>query len=271
MQLQVQEIALDRILCDETAREPERRLVQSLHSFGQFEPVHVLPQADGHFELIDGSRRVAAARKLGWQTIAAIVETPDDAARPRDLKAIVINTQRKNLRQLHVARHARRLIEHEHYVQADLARELHLSPATLSYMLTVLECPDLVAAMEEEGLEFGAAKALASLPTPDRSDLLNELRALKQETGRTPSVRQVEQQVRERKGKPPVGAVTVEPIAALLRDLRAHGAPVDIRCVRATQTRLKITLQVAEEDQEWIDRLVAEAGEETSAPPGDTA
>jgi hypothetical protein len=56
------------------------------------------------------------------------VERPDDAAHPRDLKAIVINTQRKNLRQLHAARHARRLIREGHYVRAELARELHLRP-----------------------------------------------------------------------------------------------------------------------------------------------
>jgi ParB/RepB/Spo0J family partition protein len=271
MALTITSLPLDQITRDDTAREPDRRLIQSLRAYGQFEPILAHIRPDGTYELIDGTRRVAAARKLGWRTITALVENEEQAPQPKDLRAIVINTQRKNLRQLHIARHARRLIEQEHYVQADLARELHLSPATLSYMLTVLECPDLVAAMEEECLEFGAAKALGSLPTSDRSDLLNELRTSRQETGRFPSVRQVEQQVRERKGKPPVGAVTPEPIGALLRHLRAHGAPIDVKCVRATQTRLKITLQVAEADQEWIDRLVAEAREETSPPPGATA
>jgi ParB/RepB/Spo0J family partition protein len=256
MPLEIREIPLDQIVGDETAREPDRRLLQSLERCGLCEPILVRSRADGQYDRIDGSRRIAAGRTLGWQTIVAIVESDDAAARPRDLQAVIVNTQRKNLRQLYVARHARRLVEQGHYVQAELARELHLSPATLSYMLTVLDCPELVASMETDGLEFGAAKALASLPPADRSALLQELVASRAGTGKMPSVRQIEQKVRERKGQPPLAAVSDAPLAALIAGLRARGAGVEIRSVRATQTRLKVTLTVAESDQEWVNELL---------------
>lgn len=269
MSLTVQRIPLDRIDRDETARAPEKRLLQSLERYGQFEPIHLRPLPDDHYEIIDGSRRLAAADELDWPTILAIVESPEDASRPRDLQAIIVNTQRKNLRQIHVARHARRLIEQGHYSQAELAAEIHVSAATLSYMLKVIECSHLVAAMDGEGLEFGAAKALASLEPDDRPEALRELSLQKEKEGRFPAVRQVEQYVRERKGKTPLAPFEPQPLTALIEALRAHGAAVDVRSVRATETRLRVTLMVSEKDQEWVNRLLdapTETTVETGAP-----
>lgn len=268
MALEIREIPLDHILSDETAREPDRRLMQSLQRLGLCEPIHVLAREDGQYERIDGSRRIAAARQLEWQTIQALVETSDaNASQPRDLRAIVVNTQRKNLRQLHVARHARRLIEQGHFTQADLARDLHLSASTLSYMLKVLECPHLVSAMADEGLDFGAAKALASLDASERAEALRDLARRKEAEGRFPAVRQIEQWVRERKGQAPLAPVELRPLAALIETLRSHGAAVDVRSVRATRTRLQVTLMVSEKDQEWVNRLLDAPMEATDGAP----
>jgi hypothetical protein len=76
--------------------------------------------------------------------------------------------------------------------------------------------------------------------------------------------------VREKKGRPPVSSLSLPPLAVLIRELRAHGAEIDLRSVRAPRTRLKITLQVAEADQEWVQEVIASSGEDASTPPGET-
>src|SRR5260370_6699062 len=170
---------------------------------GLLRPIDVRARDDGAFELLDGSRRLAGARHLGWPAIAAIVEPPGEALLPKDLKALLLNTQRKNLQQLYVARHCRRLLREAGLTQADLARELRLSTSALSAILKVLDSPELVGPVTRGELEFGAAKALAVLPGPDQGRRLSELGERAQRDGKFPSVRAVEEQVRQWQGHAP--------------------------------------------------------------------
>src|SRR5436190_1428123 len=54
-------------------------LAASLAAYGMLQPV-LVRALEGEYELIAGHRRVAAARRLGWRTISAIVRSRDDDA-----------------------------------------------------------------------------------------------------------------------------------------------------------------------------------------------
>jgi hypothetical protein len=131
---------------------------------------------------------------------------PDDL--PKDLEAIIINTQRHNLEQLFIARHVRRL-KQEGYTQAQIGRLIHRSEGALSANFAVLDCDDLVAAIEDENLQFGSARALAALPLADRQSLLQKIRRIAADEQKLPSIRRVEELVRQRQGatqppRPPI-------------------------------------------------------------------
>src|SRR5450755_2290772 len=69
-------------------------LAASLTAYGLLQPVIVRPRARG-YDLIAGHRRLAAAQKLGWETIPAIVR--EDNATQSDILQMVENLQRKDL------------------------------------------------------------------------------------------------------------------------------------------------------------------------------
>jgi hypothetical protein len=72
------------------------QMIDSLQSHGLLHPIGVRPADDGRFELIYGSRRLAAARWLGWSTIRCTLHLDlDDEAAMSD--ALCENLHRKDL------------------------------------------------------------------------------------------------------------------------------------------------------------------------------
>lgn len=63
-----------------------------LQTEGQLEPIIVRPMANGHYEILAGHNRVAAAKLNGWETVMAQIVEADDA------RAIVIATSTNLLR-----------------------------------------------------------------------------------------------------------------------------------------------------------------------------
>jgi ParB/RepB/Spo0J family partition protein len=260
MPLTLSEVPLDRIVFEETSRPPDTRLIESLHRFGLFQAVELHALPDGRYSVEDGSRRCAAACQLEWRTIRALVIPAAEAECPRDLKAILVNTRRKSLKQLDLARHARRLLRETEHSQAELARQIQISKSSLWEMLKVLDCADLVAAIEE-GLEFGAASALSVLTANERLPLLHELRETRQREGKFPSVRRVRERVRLRQGHAPLPEISTDALPAAIDALQLQELPTAIEVVRAKCSQIKITLMIAEEDHERIDACLAEVHE----------
>jgi ParB/RepB/Spo0J family partition protein len=48
-------------------------LVENMKKAGMVEPIVVRKLADGKFELVAGQKRLAAAKRLGWKTVEAVV------------------------------------------------------------------------------------------------------------------------------------------------------------------------------------------------------
>jgi ParB/RepB/Spo0J family partition protein len=268
MLLPSRELPLDQIRTDETCREPDKELLDSLRKYGLFEPILVRRERDDAYEMIDGGKRFTGARTLGWPSIVALVQPADLPGVPRDLQTILVNTQRRNLGQLYVARHASRLIDQEAFTQTEIARELHLSKGTLSSMLAVLRCKDLVAAIELEGLQFGAARRLAALSSRARAELLAKLREIQAQSARFPSVRQVEEMVRISQGKSALRPITADDLTLLAWECEERGIPVVTQAAHGKQTCLRVVLTVTEDDEAWVQAVLTPP--DTAAPPAST-
>jgi ParB/RepB/Spo0J family partition protein len=259
MALRVTEVPVDRIVTEEAHRVRREGLERSMKRFGLLVAIDLCERPGGTYDLEDGRQRLAVARRLGWKTIRAVVAPAGEAVASRDLKAIIVNTQRQNLRQLDIARHARRLIREGGYSQAELARQIDMSKSHLCRMLKVIECPELESAIQDDGLEYGAAKAIAVLNAVQRRQVLAELSRRRERDGKFPSVRQVEEIVALRRGATPLPEVPLEDLVPIVGALRLQDFPAEIQVTRGKQSQLKVTLVLAEEDQEWVTACLAGA------------
>ncbi|GIU85968.1 MAG: putative chromosome partitioning protein ParB [Acidimicrobiia bacterium] len=166
-------------------------LAESIREVGVLQPVLVRRQGEA-FELIAGERRWRAARRVGLQTIPAIVRIADDAAMLQ--QAIVENVQREQLNPLEEAAAYQQLIEDFGLTHDEVAERVGRSRATITNMLRLLQLPPSIQRYVRDGsLRMGHARAL--LATPDRA-FQEQLakRAVKDDL----SVREVEEAIRAR-------------------------------------------------------------------------
>lgn len=168
-------------------------LANSIREVGVLQPILVRPQGSG-YELIAGERRWRAARRVGLQTIPALVRETDDSAALEH--AIVENIHRSNLNPLEEAAAYQQLIEDFQLTHDEVATRVGKGRATVSNMLRLLHLPPTVQRELRAGkLSMGHARAL--LGTPDRA-FQEELSTQIIADGL--SVRAAEELVRERSG-----------------------------------------------------------------------
>jgi ParB family transcriptional regulator, chromosome partitioning protein len=170
-------------------------LAESIREVGVLQPVLVREQGDG-YELIAGERRWRAARRVGLQTIPAIIRHADDAAVLQ--QSIVENVQREELNPLEEAAAYQQLIEDFSLTHDDVANRVGKSRATVTNMLRLLQLPPAIQRYVKDGnLRMGHARAL--LGTPDRA-FQEQLarRAVNEDL----SVRDVEEAIRARTDTP---------------------------------------------------------------------
>ena len=176
-------------------------LADSIREVGVLQPVLVRPVgepstdgADEEYELIAGERRWRAARRVGLQTIPALIRETDDAAALEH--ALVENLHRDNLNPLEEAAAYQQLIEDFGLTHDDVAARVGRSRASISNTLRLLQLPPAIQRSLQEGkLSMGHARAI--LGSPDRS--FQEVLA-KRVVAEDLSVRAVEELVREHQG-----------------------------------------------------------------------
>ncbi len=140
-------------------------LAESIREVGVLQPVLVRESADG-YELIAGERRWRAARRIGRQTIPAIVRDSDDALALE--QALVENIHRAGLNVLEEAAAYQQLIEDFSLTHEEVAARVGRSRSAVSNMLRLFQLPPSVQRLVQEGrIEMGHARAL--LATPDRT------------------------------------------------------------------------------------------------------
>ncbi len=140
-------------------------LAESIREVGVLQPVLVRPVGD-EYELIAGERRWRAARRVGLQTIPALVRDTEDTAALEH--ALVENIHRADLNPIEEAAAYQQLIEEFQLTHEQVAGRVGQSRAAITNKLRLLQLPPAVQRLVQEGLlDMGHARAL--LGTPDRA------------------------------------------------------------------------------------------------------
>jgi ParB family chromosome partitioning protein len=202
--------------------DPEElsELAASIREHGVIQPLILTrgPQPGG-YTLIAGERRLMAARQAGLKEVPAIMRE----ASQQQLVAIALveNVQRADLGPLETAEAYRQLAEEFNLSHEAIASQVGKSRVTVTNTLRLLKLPaDVQAALVEEQISEGHARALLALPTPDsQSAALTSI--LKHDL----NVRQTEELVRKLSGHKPEKPPKLPPapeIEAIEDRLRQH-------------------------------------------------
>lgn len=151
-------IPLDRIIPDpDQPREhfddaALAHLADSLRARGVLQPLRVRwDEARGLYILIAGERRWRAAGRAGLERVPCVIH--DGAVPPGELLALQLieNVLREDLRPVEQAKGYRRLMEAHGWSAREVARELHLPASTVHRALELLELPEPVQDLVEDG------------------------------------------------------------------------------------------------------------------------
>ena len=128
-----------------TMHEPDlERLRASIESDGMLAPILIRPGADGRYILVAGQRRLEAHRRLGRETISAIVT---DAADP-ELLTIVENVVRENLSAVDLAR-GLKLLEERGLDQGRVGAVVGMGRSDVAKTMKILSLPKRILAEYE--------------------------------------------------------------------------------------------------------------------------
>ncbi len=175
---------------DEEAIE---ELSESIQALGIIQPITVRKTENGRYQLISGERRLRASKMAGLKEIPAHVRTANDQGMLE--MAIVENIQRENLNAMEVALSLQRLAEECTLTQEQLSERVAKKRSTITNYLRLLKLPaEIQAAIRENKISMGHAKALISVPTEKQQLSLLE-KILKEDL----SVRAVEELVKSDK------------------------------------------------------------------------
>lgn len=189
-------------------------LAQSIAQHGILHPVVVRKSQVG-YELIVGERRLRACRRLGMETIPALVK--DFADKQVAELALIENLQRKDLRLFEEADGYRRLLEEFSLTQEELAARLGKTQSSIANKLRLLRLPESVReVISREILSERHARALLRLENEE-----DQLKVVQKVVEKGLNVRQTEALVKEilERGREP------EPVhqpkrTLVLKDLR---------------------------------------------------
>ncbi|MET0155826.1 MAG: ParB/RepB/Spo0J family partition protein [Rickettsiales bacterium] len=201
----VLEISLD--LITPGSSQPRKRfdaeriseLAASIKENGLIQPIIVSTvEGSDRFSIIAGERRWRACKEAGLGVIKAIVRHDDETRRLET--AIIENVQREDLSVVEEAQAYRRLMDEHGYTQEQLAKRMGKSRAHIANTLRLMNLPQQVCDMLEEGLiTAGHARALLGA--------VNPLDLAKETIERKLSVRDLENRVKNYRASPTVARV----------------------------------------------------------------
>jgi ParB family chromosome partitioning protein len=229
-----------------------QELADSIKVQGVIEPIIVRGVAGGRFEIIAGERRWRASQLAGMSEIPALVRDIDDRA--AIAIALVENIQREDLSPLEEAHSLARLIAEFKLTHQQAADAVGRSRAAVSNLLRLLELPEAIRKMLDEGtLEMGHARAL--LPLAEARAIALARKAIDNDW----SVRELEAAVRNAselpQGKPPKARRDAD-IEALENELAEKlGARVAINHGRGGRGKLVISYHSLDELDGILGRI----------------
>ncbi|MBD0382253.1 nucleoid occlusion protein [Paenibacillus sedimenti] len=163
-------------------------LCQTIRTHGVIQPV-VVRVKNNTFELIAGERRLRAVKKLGMDTIPAIVRDFNDSQAASI--ALIENLQREGLTAIEEAAAYQQLIEMHDLTQESLAQRLGKSQSTIANKIRLLQLSEPVKlALMERKITERHARALLSL---DQEEL--QVKVLEEVIAKELNVKQTEARI----------------------------------------------------------------------------
>ncbi|GGH29904.1 nucleoid occlusion protein [Paenibacillus segetis] len=149
-------------------------LCQTIRTLGVIQPIVVRYRND-KYEIIAGERRWRAVKKLGLETIPAILKDFNDSQAASI--ALIENLQREGLTSIEEALAYQNLIDLHQLTQESLAQRLGKSQSTIANKIRLLHLPEVVKnALMERKITERHARALLSLDTEElQIKVLNEI------------------------------------------------------------------------------------------------
>ncbi|REE56368.1 Effector of nucleoid occlusion Noc [Paenibacillus taihuensis] len=140
-------------------------LSQTIRTHGIIQPI-VVRLRNGRYEIIAGERRFRAVKKLGLETIPAIIREFNDSQAASI--ALIENLQREGLTSIEEAVAYQKLIDLHNLTQESLAQRLGKSQSTIANKIRLLGLGDTVKnALMERKITERHARALLSLDTEE--------------------------------------------------------------------------------------------------------
>jgi ParB family chromosome partitioning protein len=218
------------------------------------QPIVVRSIARDRYEIIAGERRWRAAQLAELRDVPVVVRDIDDHAALA--MALIENIQREDLNPLEEAVALQRLIDEFSLTHQQAAEAVGRSRAAVSNLLRLLELPDGVRALVEQGrIEMGHARALLTL---SESEGLALARQAAEEGW---SVREIERRVQAAQ-RAPARTEAVRPapanadVAELERELSERlGAAVSVQGGRGKGGKLVIRYHDLDQLDGLLERL----------------
>lgn len=140
-------------------------LSDSIKQNGILQPI-LVRKVGTTYEIVAGERRYQAAKLAGLDEVPVVVREISD----EDVfkLALIENLQRSDLTPLEEARGYRQLLDEKELTQEQLAKMLSKSRSSITNTLRLLDLPDEVQELVEDGkLSAGHARAILAVPTDE--------------------------------------------------------------------------------------------------------
>ncbi|MGG0717567.1 nucleoid occlusion protein [Robertmurraya massiliosenegalensis] len=142
-------------------------LSRTIHTHGIIQPIVVREYEAGKFEIIAGERRWRAMKKLGWDTVPAIIKQMNDTETAS--VALIENLQREELSPIEEAIAYGKLLELHNLTQEALAQRLGKGQSTIANKLRLLKLPQEVQdAILAKVITERHARSLIPLKDPEK-------------------------------------------------------------------------------------------------------
>lgn len=140
-------------------------LADSIRQNGVLQPILVRKKGSV-YEIVAGERRYQASKLAGIKEMPVVIREIDDAEVFQ--LALIENLQRADLSPLEEARGYRQLLDSKNLTQEALAKILSKSRSAIANTLRLIDLPDEVQQMIEQGLlTAGHARAVLSVPSEE--------------------------------------------------------------------------------------------------------
>jgi len=151
-----------------------QNLSDSILAVGLIHPPLVRLISPGSYELVSGERRLQACKLAGLTHILVHIQESSVAGSAE--MALIENIQRVDLNPIEISKALEQLIREFHFNQEELAQRIGKKRSTVTNYLRLLTLPkNIQQSVLNTQISMGHAKAILSLDTTEKQNLLHEL------------------------------------------------------------------------------------------------